>query len=60
MRIKSRFVFDIPDEADARKLYEIAGIKFPSKRPTRLYVMELFSPDVRAAPKGCCKIDRSA
>ena len=43
MRIKSRFVFDIPDEADARKLYEIAGIKFPSKRPTRLYVMELFN-----------------
>ncbi len=43
MRIKSRFVFDIPNEEDAKKIYQIAKVKFPLKRSTRLYILEIFT-----------------
>lgn len=42
MRIKSRFVFDIPDEEKARQIYQIAKVEFPLKRLTRLYIFEIF------------------
>lgn len=43
MRIECRFVFTDLDETNARKVYEIAGIKFPLKRPTRFYILQLFN-----------------
>lgn len=44
MRIKSRFLCTIMDEAEAKKLYEVAGIKFkPCIENSAMYVLEVFN-----------------